>query len=220
MNAKETSIEIITIILAIIVLSLAVSYSDSSILLAATISFVFIISLNIAAKKILAYYFEADIKTKFWSWYQYWFSKGSHFKKPLPMLWLPLVLSLVTKGFFWCLAVLEFDVKPRTERVSKRHGLYRFSDMTDWHIALIATAGIITNLVLAVIGYMLGSIGYASGFELFARLNIYFAAWSIIPLSNLDGSKVFFGSKILWFTMLVIISIFVGWTLMIVYVKI
>jgi len=223
METKEIAKEIIIIILAAIILGFTVSFSlfldlsiTSFMLLIVVISFIVIISLNIIAKKLLAYYFEANVKTRFWSWYQYWFSKGSHFKKPVPMLWLPLVLSIITKGLFWWLAVLEFDVEARVERVSRRHGLYRFTEMTDWHIALIATAGIITNLVLAVIGYMLGSIGYASGFELFARLNIYFAAWSIIPLSNLDGSKVFFGSKILWFTMLVIISIFVGWTLMIV----
>ena len=70
--------------------------------------------------------------------------------------------------------------------------------MTDWHIALIAVAGIIINLIAAIIGYV-------AGFETFAKLNIWFAAWALIPLSSLDGSKIFFGSRPLWFTMLVIV---------------
>lgn len=209
MKLRESEKEIITILLAAVILAIAVSFLNTSVLFSAAIFFIIIITLNVLAKKAMAYYFEADLKTKFWAWYQYGFPRSSHFKKPIPMLWLPLLLSLITKGFFWWLAILEFDVKPKTERVSRRHGLYRFTQMTDWHIALIATAGIITNLLLAIIGYI-------AGFELFAKLNIYFAAWSIIPLSGLDGNKIMFGSKILWFTMLIIIAIFLSYVLAVV----
>ncbi len=197
------------ILIASLILGLAVSFLEPSLFFIAVISFLILISLNVLAKKIYAYYLEADTKTKFWAWYQYGFAKKSHFKKPLPMFWLPLALSLLTTGFFWWLAILEFDVKPRVERISRKHGLYRFSEMTDWHVALIATAGIFVNIILATIGYFIG-------FETFARLNLYFAAWSIIPLSNLDGSKILFGSKVLWFAMLIIISIFLGYSFMVV----
>jgi len=212
MKTKETSKEILTIIFAAIILALAVSFPEISqgiILSTAVISFLIIITLNVLAKKIMAYYFEAKVKTKFWTWYRFWFTKRGHFKKPIPMLWLPLLISFISQGLFYWFGILEFDVEAKTERVSKRHGLYRFSEMTDWHIALIATAGIFVNLILAVIGYI-------TGFETFATLNIYFAAWSIIPLSNLDGTKILFGSKILWFTLLIIISIFLGYSFVVV----
>lgn len=209
MGKSEGIKEIITIILAIIILSLSISLNNTSILLYSVISFLIIIGLNVITKKIVGCFLEAKVKTKFWEWYQYWFTKKSHFKKPIPMIWLPIVLSFVTKGFFWWLAALEFDLEPRKERVSRRHGLYRFSELTEWHTAWIAAAGIIVNLVLAIVGYI-------TGFEAFARLNIYFAAWSLLPLSSLDGSKIFFGSKALWFTFLVIVAIFLGYALIIV----
>ncbi len=212
MESKVKELPIIFI--ASIILGLTVSYPFSSLkeipaIVTAIIFFLIILSLNITTKKVVAYYLEADIKTKFWSWYQFWYTKRGHFKNPLPMLWLPPLLSLVSKGYVLWLGILEFDIKAKTERVSKRHGLYRFSDVTEWHISSIAALGIITNLVLAVIGYFIG-------LEFFAKLNIWFAFWSIIPISGLDGSKILAGSKILWFIMLVIISIFLGYSFIVV----
>ena len=206
---KKLFKEIATIILATIILGLVVSYPSTKTILAASISLLIIITLNILAKKSLGHYFEAKVNPKFWSWYQYWFTKRSHFKKPVPMLWLPLLVAFLSQGLFWWLAILEFDVSPKTERVSRRHGLYRFSEMTDWHIALIATAGIVINLLASIVGYLLG-------FEFFARLSIFYAFWSIIPLSSLDGSKIFFGSRALWITIFIITSIFLGYSLIVV----
>ncbi|MFH1238336.1 MAG: hypothetical protein ABIH79_00315 [archaeon] len=208
MDIKEIGTEIFILVLAAIILAISVALKDSSIMYAATISFIIIIGANILIKKIIGYLFEIDVKTKFWSWYQYGFRKDAHFKKPIPMVWLPLLLSLITKGFVQWLAILEFDVTPKTERVAKRHGLYRFTQITEWHIAWIATWGIIVNFILAIIGYI-------AGFELFAKLSIYFIAWSIIPLSGLDGAKIFFSSRGLWITLFTIIIIVLGWGLII-----
>tara|TARA_Y100000310_G_scaffold294100_2_gene324302 strand:+ start:1088 stop:1720 length:633 start_codon:yes stop_codon:yes gene_type:complete len=210
MKIPEWLTEIITIILAAAVLAVSFSFKDTSFFLQIGISFLIIIILNVLIKKAVAYYFEAKTTTKLWGVSQFWFTVRSHLKKPLPMIWLPIVLAFFTKGIlnFW-FGVLEFDIKPKKERVSRRHGLYRFSEMTDWHIALIAVAGIIINLIAAVVGYL-------AGFETFAKLNIWFAAWSIIPLSSLDGSKIFFGSRPLWFTILVIIGIFLGYSLVVI----
>lgn len=210
MKIKENGKELAIVLLASLILALAVSFLDPKILLISFISFVVIIGLNVFIKKAYAYYLEADIKIKFWEIYHYGFRKDAHFKRALPMLWAPLFFSLVTRGLFWFLPIIEFDVKPKTERVSKRHGLYRFSEMTDWHIGLIATSGILINLLFAIIGYI--SASWIPGLEIFAQLSIYYAAWSVVPLSSLDGSKILFGSKALWFTMLVIIAIFLGYS--------
>jgi len=197
MNLKEIS----TIILASLVLALTVSFKQTEMLLYASISFLIIISLNILVKKGIGYYFESNVDTKFWSWYQWGFRKDSHFKKPLPMVWLPLILALFTRGLFWWLPILEFDVSPRVERASRRHGLYRFTQVTEWHMGIIAMWGIFTSLILATIGYLLG-------FEIFAKYSIFYAVWSIVPLSNLDGSKIFFASRGLWITTLAVIIFF------------
>jgi hypothetical protein len=206
MEIKKISTEIPTIILGVVILALAVSFRNTTIFYAALASFAVIICLNVLTKKIVGYLREANIKISFWSWYQYGLRKGSHFKTPVPMAWVPLVLSLLSKGFFLWLAIFEFDVKPRTERVSKKHGLYRFTEITDWHMATIATWGIMINLLAAIVGYILG-------FEMFARLSIYFVAWSVIPLGRLDGGKLFFGSRGLWIVITTIAIVFLGWSL-------
>jgi len=209
METKEFSKELFVIILASIILAIVVSFTNNKLIYSATLCFLIIISANTFIKKIIGSFLEIGVKIKFWSWHQYGFRKDSHFKNPVPMVWFPLILSLFTKGVLWWLAMLEFDVYPKTERVSRRHGLYRFTEVTEWHIAWIAIWGIIANLVLAVVGYL-------AGFELFARLSIYYTAWSIIPLSSLDGSKIFFSSRYLWATITVIVAVFLGWSLLIV----
>jgi len=202
MDYKELLKEITIIVFASLILGISLSMFDLSFNLTftLTISFLIIISLNIIAKKIAAYYYESNIKTRFWSWYQYGLRKDFHFKKPVPMLWLPPILAFFTKGFFLWLGILEFDVTPRIERISRRHDLYKFTEMSEWHIALITTAGIVMTLILSIIGYV-------AGFETFAKLAVYYAVWSIIPIGNMDGSKVLFGSKILWLTLLIILMI-------------
>ena len=191
MDMKEYGKEIAVVILATLILAITVSFKDSTIFYAAALSFLVILVVNITMKKIVGYMVEIKVRTKFWTWYQYGFRKDWHFKKPLPMLWLPLILTLFTKGFFWWLPILEYDVVAKTERVSKRHGLYRFTQVTEHHVAWMAIWALIANFVFAIGGYILG-------FELFTKLSIYFIAWSVIPLGNLDGSKILFGGQAKW----------------------
>ena len=216
METKENIIEILIIIFASIILGLAVSFFEKSFsaVLFSVICFLIIISLNVLAKKSIAYYFETDVTTKFWSLYQIWFTKSSHFKRALPMFWIPLFISFLSKGLFFWLAILEFDFKPKTERVSRRHGLYRFTEVSEWHMAVIASAGIIINLLFAIFGYLAS--GYIQGAEIFAKLSIYYAFWSIVPLSSLDGSRILFGSRILWIAMVAITTIFLGYSIVII----
>ena len=209
MKIKESLTEFLIILLATIILAITVSAKTRDLIFYASVSFLIIILANIFVKKIVGYFLEIKVKTKFWSWYQFGFRKTSHFKSAIPMAWLPLLLSLLTRGIFWWLAILEFDVEAKTERVSKRHGLYRFTEVTEWHIAWIAAWGIIINLVLAVIAYF-------AGFELFSKLSVFYAVWSVVPLSSLDGSKIFFASRALWITITTIVAIFFIWGLAIV----
>ena len=208
MNTKDYGKEIAVVILATLVLAITVSFKDTTIFYAAAAAFLVIFIVNITTKKIIGYYFETDVKTKFWTWYQYGFRLDWHFKKPIPMLWLPLILVLFTKGFFLWLGILEFDVAAKTERVTRRHGLYRFTEVTEHHMAWIAIAGLILNFIFAIGGYVLG-------FELFTKLSIYFIAWSVIPLSGLDGAKIFFGGRTKWIITFTATMIILAWTLII-----
>ncbi len=209
MNAKKNAKGILIIILASLILALTVAFRDRALFYTAAISFLIILTINILTKKSVGYYLETNVKTKFWSIYHFWFRKDTHFKKPLPMLWLPLIITLFTKGFFLWLGVLEFDVEAKTERVSRRHGLYRFTEVTEWHMAWITIWALIANLTIAIIGYI-------AGFELFAKLSIFFIAWSVIPIGNLDGSKIFFSSRALWAVVFTIAIIILAWALIII----
>lgn len=212
-NWKELGIEVLLVLFAAIVLTATFAiYSSFSnqYLFLLLLFFILILLVNILTKKIFAYFLEANIKTKLWEVYQFWFTKKSHFNRPLPMIWLPPVLAFLTKGIVVWIPVLEFDITPRVERVTRRHGLYRFSEMTEWHIALLSGLGIIANLIFAVLAYLLTI--WIPGLEMLAKLNIYYACWSLLPLSSLDGSKILFGSKILWFALGIICLIFLGFT--------
>ena len=209
MDTKETTKEILIIILASTILALTVAFKDRTIFYTAVISFLIIIGINVIVKKIVGYILEIKVKTKFWSWHQYGFRTDMHFKKPVPMLLLPLLIALFSKGYLLWLAILEFDVVAKTERVAKRHGLYRFTEVTEWHIAWIAVWALIANFAIAIIAYI-------AGFELLTKLSIYFIAWSTIPISNLDGSKIFFSSRALWATVFTIAMIMLAWAIAII----
>ena len=196
--------EVFTILLAALILALATSFKNTAIFYSASLCFLIILSINILAKKIIGFHFETYVKTKFWTWHQFGLRKDMHFKSPIPMAWLPLLLALFTKGHLLWLGILEFDIKAKTERVAKRHGLYRFTEVTEWHMAWITIWGILANLIFALAAYILG-------FELFAKLSIYFIAWSIIPLGRLDGSKIFYASRALWITIFAITALVLGW---------
>ncbi len=198
--------EIVTIILATIILALTFSFKQTELLYASALSFLIIISANVLAKKIVGFHFETHVKTKFWTWYQFGLRQDMHFKSPVPMAWLPLLLVLFTKGNLLWLGILEFDIKAKAERVAKRHGNYRFTQVTDWHLAWIATWGIIANLIFAISGYILG-------FELFAKLSLYFMAWSVIPIGRLDGAKIFYANQAMWATIFTITMAVLGWGL-------
>lgn len=206
MDSKGYTQELTVIALASIILAMATSFRDTTIFYAALVSFLAIFIINITMKKIVGYIFQTDVKTKFWTWYQYGFRTDWHFKKPLPMLWLPLLMALISKGFFLWIGILEFDVVAKTERVAKRHGLYRFTQVTEHHMAWIAIWGLIINFVFAIAAYI-------AGFELFTKLSIYFIAWSMIPLSSLDGSKILFGGKVKWSIFFTIAMVLLFWAL-------
>lgn len=208
--------EIGTIILAAVILAISFSFVDlaniDGIFMISFYSLLIIITTTFLVKKAYAYYLEADVHIKFWSWYQYSFRQKSHFVRPLPMLWLPLLFAPL--GLKW-FGILETEIVARTERVSKRHGLYRFSEMTDWHVALICASGIITSLVLAFIGYFFvvqNSNDLAIG-EVFSKIAILYAVWSIIPIGGLDGTKIFFGNRFLWTALATVLAVIFLWGL-------
>jgi Zn-dependent protease len=156
------------------------------------VSIIIIILLNIFAKKMTASYYQSEIETRIWKIKRYGFKPRKYFKSPfLAGVFVPLALGILTLGNLIWMAVLVFDVKPKVSRAARRHSYYTFSAMTEWHLALIAASGIAINLVLAVIGYLINQ-------PEFAKLNIFYAFFNLLPISDLDGNKIFFGGLVLW----------------------
>ncbi len=206
-----TSNEAKVIIVSTIVLGAVISLFHGINTFLYTLLAVFIVLIiNILAKKITAFYLEADIEMKFWNIERWGFKPSQRFKRSFPAwLFFSILSAAVTLGNFVWMSIMVFDVRPKTYRAAKRHGLYSFSEMTEYHLGLIAAAGVVANLVFAVIGYLIG-------FSEFTRLNLYMAFFSIIPISDMDGNKIFFGSIILWSFLAALALIGVGYALFII----
>lgn len=198
-NKKEiSSILIITIFLAFSI-SLKNNLSNFPYIFLPILLVIFI---NIIAKKVVASHFETEIEANIWEikrkgiLYFIYKKRKSHpskkFKTPLQTgLLLPIISTLITFGHITWLASLVFKTKPRIERAAKRHGVHSFMEVSEYHVALIAAGGIIANLTFSLLGYLIG-------FPEFSKFNIYYAFFNMLPLSKLDGNKIFFGSLTLW----------------------
>lgn len=189
--------EILQIALVVIIITLSISLSleiaenwtkIGGVLLAVSL----VILLNIFVKKIVAYKLDSEIEMRIWET-NIKLPGNKNFRNFPIGAFLPIISKIIFfpfKSFVW-MASLVFDVKPRIYRGAKRYGLYTFSEMTEYHLGLIAASGIVVSLISAIVGYFLG-------FPLFARLSIYYAFFNILPISELDGNRIFFGSLVMW----------------------
>lgn len=193
--------EAINIILVSVILAFSITLIETITYFLYTLSAIFLIILiNSIVKKITAYYLESEIKIKLWEFKRYGYKKRQKFKRPFPAgAFFPIIfriLFLPLNGFTW-MSSLIFDVKAKTYRAAKRHGHYSFSEINESHIGLIAALGILANLIF-------GSLAYFLGFPIFTKLSIWYCFFNLIPLSSLDGNKIFFGKNVLWIILSVI----------------
>ena len=198
MNKKE----IIVFVLTLLVLSFTISMFDiRNLFLTSLIYISIILFTNVLAKKATAHFLDSEIEIKTWEIRRFGFKKHLTSKRPFAIgVFLPIILKLITAGFLNWMATMVFDVKAKVYRAAKRHGLYAFTEMSEAQIGAIAASGIIMSILISVLGYF-------AGFQDFAKLSIWFAFFNIIPISNLDGNKIFFGSVLLWTILATIILI-------------
>ena len=203
--------EIIIITATAIILTFVISMMESmESVRYALISVLIILGLNVFAKKVTAHHYDSEIEIKLWEIKRYgligalsggYMHPSKKFKRAFPAgAFFPVLFAFFTFGTVKWMASLVFDVKAKVHRAAKRHGLWSFSEMTERHIGLIAAAGITINLLAAIIGYLINQ-------PEFAKLNIYFAFFNMLPLSDLDGNKIFFGNKVLWSFLAIITTI-------------
>ena len=189
LNKKELSVFGITVL----ILGFTLALTDLRNLFLISLIYIFIIILvNIVFKKVAAFYWDTEIEIKHWEIERYGIKPHHHFRKPLQIgLIIPIILKILTLGWLNWTAALTFEVKGKTYRAARRHGIYSFSEVSEAQIGYIAAIGILGTLLGGLLGYLLG-------FEEFAKLSIGYAFFNMIPISILDGNKIFFGNLTLW----------------------
>jgi len=189
LNKNELSSFMITTLILGFVLSLT---DLKNLFLISLISIFTVILINILFKKIAAFYWDTEIEIKNWEILRYGLKPKNHFKKPLQIgLIIPIILKILTLGWLNWTAALTFEIKGKTYRAARRHGIYSFSEVSEAQMGYIAAIGIFGTLLGGIVGYLLG-------FEDFAKLSLGYAFFNMLPLSTLDGNKIFFGNLTLW----------------------
>jgi len=158
-----------------------------------------VLTINAVGYKIAARFFDSHAELQHWTISRYGFYREKYFNRPFPIwAFLPIGLVLITFGAAKWLAVTTFETSPLILRERRA-----FSRVSEWDTALVAIGGIFLTLVGAFLGRLWG-------FDEFAKLSLWFAIFNLVPLGNLPGSKIFFGSKFLWvFFLVFVLSILV-----------
>jgi hypothetical protein len=161
-----------------------------------------IIFVHVFSKKLIAYGLDSSVKHKIWHFQRYGLKPGWKFSKPVPFgLIVPLFFSVFSLGLFKVMTFLTYETSALKHRAAKRFGYYSYTEVTEFHNAVIGAAGIIGLLLLSLIAYF-------PGWETLSKLTAYYAFFNMIPISNLDGTQIFFGNRILWSVLAVITLIF------------
>jgi len=206
LNAKE----IFSLLLALVILAFSNSFKsiisgNSAAFINSILAFAVILIVYTLAKKLTAHYYEAEEEAKLWTFQRYGWYERSYFKTPVPIgIILSFILSVLSFGYIKWFAVTESEVKTTPARAVRRHDIYSFSEMTEYHLAVISASGIFFCFLLAIISYILN-------YPELTRLSVFFACFNLIPLGKLDGSRIFFGSRVLYSVLLVIALIALGY---------
>jgi len=164
-----------------------------------------IIFVSIFAKKFMASLLDTDVEHEIWNVSRYGIIKHQTLTKEIPGgIIFPLILSLFSLGWIKFAAFLTYEARALKRRAAKRFGFYSYAEITEWHNGLIGAAGIISLFIVALVAYFL-----PYNLEYFSKLAIYYAISNLVPISKLDGTQIFFGSKTLW-TALALIAIIFG----------
>jgi Zn-dependent protease len=169
-------------------------------------SFVVVV-IPVTVKKAVAYMLDSSVKHELWHVYRFGFRPNNHFKSEVPFgLIVPLLFSLFSLGVLKVMTFLTYETRALKHRAAKRFGFYSYKSMTDWHNGVIGAAGVLTLFLISLIAYF-------PGWESLSKMAAYYAFWNLVPVSKLDGTQIFFGSRILWAVLASISLIFVGYAL-------
>jgi hypothetical protein len=221
--------EIRALIIGIFVISLAIGFDDKSavfawshwlqnflaVLLMVTFSFV----VHQLAHKIVARMNGFEAEFSLWGVQSFRLSTkalmGRTINKPFPKVIrifgheftinafpigviISLLVTLVSNGKIFFLAIGQYKLLiKKAARIGRK-----YVEVQNLEEAKIALAGPMVSIVLMVIGKLLNNYGT---FDTFILVNAGLAIFHMLPLPNLAGIKILFGSRILYITSLIFI---------------
>jgi len=180
-------------LIATILMALVISFfKDFNTFLYSLLYSFLIIFISIFIKKLVASYIQVKIEHKLLWWKRFFIYERSYFKNPIPIgLLLPIFVSLISGGIIKIFTFLKYEVTPKKSRVTKKRTYPRFTELTEWDIGLMGIWGIGTTLFLSLFGLIIGQVE-------FAQISALYSLWNLIPLFEMDGTKILFGSKLAW----------------------
>ena len=105
-----------------------------------------------------------------------------------------LIIAFLTNGLFWVILPGGIIVH---HMAGHRLGWFRYG-INYWAIGLIAVTGTIGTIFLAAFFKAIGGFVVSSLIQKVITFNIVYALYSIIPIPPLDGSRTFYGSRMLY----------------------
>ena len=145
--------------------------------------------------KLVARRYKAETEYEIWSIKRYGFWRSSEFPvkflgftiRSLPIgIILSIMATLLSKGLFYLIPMASFRL---VERPHLRLGA-KFRHVSNFEEAKIAASSLVILAIIALIA----SSSSALIFSQLSAMMYVFIAWCLIPISQLDGSKIFFGS--------------------------
>lgn len=147
--------------------------------------------------KLFAKRHEAISEYKPWLVHQFWFNRK--ISRGLPFgIFISLIGSVISSGKFFFTALGVHDLRENTNpRVGRK-----FQNLEYREEAQIVSMGILANLFLAIVGLTIGNL-FNLNMTLFVNINFWIVLFNMIPISELDGAKIFFGSLLTYVFLLV-----------------
>ncbi len=105
-----------------------------------------------------------------------------------------LIMVFLTNGLVWLILPGGFIVH---HMAGHRLGWFRYG-INYWAVGLIAVVGPVASIALAAIFKALSGFMFGSLIQKVITFNIAYALYSLLPIPPLDGSRTFYGSRMLY----------------------
>lgn len=105
-----------------------------------------------------------------------------------------VILAFITNGRFWLIVPAGFMIH---HLAGHRLGWFRYG-INYWALGLIALAGPLITLTFVILLKILSAFTFNAILQKFIAFNIIYTIYCMLPIPPLDGSKIFYGSRMLY----------------------